>query len=391
MPLSGRLRRKAASFRRRPQPVAVLQREREGAADAQPHDVEIFSEDFKLLRTLLILLFSLFVIYVGKTIDRWVAATAIHEHLENLFFEAVQSNLLTGPVELTVSGAPVNGLSSAVGKVHIEPEAGAPPRMLVDVAAQALQVLKTKGIAADHISLSLALPDDEQTLRIDVGTGPLHPVLADQFRTLPRHLGDIEGAEAGYAQARDLCPGTPVGASMRFSPKPGVADRWDDRRVRLPTMETQAEIGIDGRISTGHRYEMPQFKLLMFYAPDVYQLKQPIRCAAAFAPALATWIAPEAPTVQLWPGSLTDQRIQSLHQRRSVKDFATAREEMEAFNFKVFDMLQVSFENLFYLFPLVLFVLSAISSSVPPPLPQQEHAFSFSPPVFLMLPLSPAL
>jgi len=323
---------------------------------------------------------------VGKVIDRWAAATSIHEHLENVFFQAVQTNVLSEPVTLRVEfKRPPRGEAppAATYVVRPEPTLDAEPPLLVEVAAQALQALKDQGLPVELAVVTLKAPEQKGELQAEVRVGPLHADLAagveqsdpalrfqavDDKRTPEKLAAELEEIEA-WKLVRERCPRKPLGASLRVDVEAeGRTTPREPRPVILRMNAPQAQISVrqmtvDG-VPSGNRYGQPQFKLLLFRQPSRDELAPPLRCEQAWVPALARWAPPDAPYLKIWPGSMDRQRAEGLHTARSDKDIQAARDELESQNLKLFDVLQLSFDNLLVLFPAVLLLLSAISASV---------------------------
>lgn len=378
------MRRKTTSVRRRAKPVPIVQPRRTPSPDGESHHVEIFSEDFKLLRTLLILLFFALVIYAGKVVDRWSAATVVHQHLEVDFFKAVQSQLLTEKTKIRIRAVTTYG-SSDIFQVRVEPDAGAQPRLLVDAAAQTLQALVNQGVNAQYAELEL--PSTKGSLRAKITIGPLHPELAAQFESFyasPYFWAHVDSDQSEAEQnrqaeeieqifqlVRERCPRKPFGAKTYDPFAPTAMNSTGTPNTKPVTIRTnapQAVIEFQGKgPGPDLANETTLGKLILFYSPDPQHFELPLQCANAYAPALAKWVAPGAPQILVSPGQLIPGQTNT-HQFSPTEDtekaLQLAHDELKSSNLKFFDILQISFENLFYLFPAVLLIISAISSSV---------------------------
>lgn len=110
------------------------------AADARAQRIEVFSEDSRLLRTLLLTIALLSFVYGFQAAERVSAVQTLNDAHGNIAFEAVLGGKLTSP-----SSFQSLGVGDAMSEIDLLPRTPGPPELIVDAAAQAMLELERRG------------------------------------------------------------------------------------------------------------------------------------------------------------------------------------------------------------------------------------------------------
>ena len=110
------------------------------AADARAQRIEVFSEDSRLLRTLLLAIALLSFVYAFQADERLAAVQTLNDAHGNIALEAVLGGKLTSPSRFQSLG-----VGDAMSEIDLLPRAPGPPELIVDAAAQAMLELERRG------------------------------------------------------------------------------------------------------------------------------------------------------------------------------------------------------------------------------------------------------
>lgn len=388
MPKAGKLRTRNNNRTGRRQSAALAQMATAAGHDPVSESLEFFSEDFKLVRNLVLAIVAMLAVYVVQLDRRAAAVDTLRTSHELVVMEAIATTWLTKPVD--VRPGPGDGL---LHHVTIAPVPGGRPILVVDAAAQALEALNAQlagnveyGFA--YMEVPLHSPHLDSKVLVDVRASPDGGELAKeregrQFRE--RYKSE---PQESYENERDRilwlnelliarCPHVPLGATAT----PQFADQ---RIADMPPPDVrpfklQMGMGVwqvdNIRIDhTGYWTDVitaPATKYFLFRDPRAST--EPIQCADDTVLSLATQRMDQSPAERrrgkvppiAIEGDVTEDtgsywRIDS----QRAEQFSEAKKAMTSGQFQLLEGFELKSGGTVMFVPLLMLILSVILSSV---------------------------
>lgn len=355
MPPPSRLRSRG---RPRPGPAALSK------------SIEIFSEDFKLLRFLLLVNFALMAVFVSKALDRVSSVQQQQSYPKTAMWAALAESTLTTPTRILITTWPRPEYNSL--EVELVPPAGGQKIPLALAVAQALDYLVDQGVYARNGYFDVASSNAKASFSLRVaGLTWRNPMYLDAHRQAARDsallLERPGGRRAGeLRELEDLlhqrCPQRPSGVELRVIrsdlPLPQLADK-PTHRLRVGGGVSELAV-LHSSLPLLAKSFQPTDQLRYFLLRDTQAVHEPLQCERMFVPFLYTEGRSGPDELMPIPSAESPDLARVLEP--SLAAVAKAQSELESSSTKVLEGIEVTGGALLMLVPpFMLFILFAIS------------------------------